>query len=281
VTFAAGDPFPVRRLQSPPSRYDSGGRRSPAERTRSGRYIRSLIPPRPDRLSADGLALDATLRAAAPHQQSRRSADGPALVLRPEDYREKVRQRQTGSSVLFVVDSSGSMGASRRMEAAKTAAVSLLLDAYRRRDRVGLIAFRGEAAELLLPPTAGVELAESRLRQVPTGGRTPLADALRLASQVMEAEQRRRPGVSRLVVLITDGHATVPLLDRGDPVADALHACRALRQGGVAAVVLDTETGRVRLGLNARLAAELGAPCFRLQDLRADAIGQLVARWLA
>jgi magnesium chelatase subunit D len=277
VTFAPGDPYAVRPL-APEAKPKAApaGRRAEAADTRSGRYARAVVPRHPDRLRADDLALDATLRAAAPFQPARRPVGATGLVVRPTDYRAKARRRKAGTTVLFVVDSSGSMGARQRMAAAKTAVLSLLLDAYRRRDRVGLIAFRGAGAELLLPPTSSVELAQARLSDLPTGGRTPLAHAFRLAADTLRADRRKHRHAVPFLVLLTDGHATAPLGPGNDPVADAVAAAEALRADAVPAVVLDCETGRVRLGLAARVAAALGTRSLSLDDIRAERIEAVV-----
>ena len=142
--------------------------------------------------------MDATLRAAAPHQRERLASAGLSenvLLVEPWDIREKVRETKTGSLILFVVDASGSMGAQRRMVAVKGAVLSLLLDAYQRRDRVGLISFRGARVDLLLPPTSSVDLAELHLREMPTGGRTPLSRGLYMALDVIESEKMKNHDV--------------------------------------------------------------------------------------
>jgi magnesium chelatase subunit D len=170
----------------------------------------------------------------------------------------RVRHREppAGHCVPFVVDASGSMAAERRMVVAKGAVLGMLTDAYQRRDHVGLITFRGAYAELVLPPTRSTPVAEERLRALPTGGRTPLADALRLALEVFARPAHR--GQRRVVVVLSDGRANVS--HTGDaPLDDAYREARALRDTGVAALVLDSETGPVHLGLAMRLAIELGA----------------------
>ena len=178
--FEVGDPFAVRQLNLKPpdqrSRRASGRRNVTITDSNAGRYVRSKMPEG----KASSLALDATLRAAAPHQNSRRASSGSQnrVLIEPWDIRDKVRESMSGSLVLFVVDASGSMGAQRRMVAVKGAIMSLLLDAYQRRDRVGLISFRGTRAELLLPPTNSVDLAKVHLQDMPTGGRTPLSAGL-------------------------------------------------------------------------------------------------------
>ncbi|TNY36898.1 putative cobaltochelatase [Thermomonospora catenispora] len=209
--------------------------------------------------------LTATLRAAAPHQRAR-GRTGPGLILTPDDLRRTVRDGREGNLVLFVVDASGSMAARRRMRAVKGAVLSLLLDAYQRRDKVGLITFRGTGAELVLPPTSSVEAGARRLRRLTTGGRTPLAAGLRRAAEVLRAERLRDPARRPLLVLVTDGRAT-----HGP---DPERAAALLR--GVAAVVVDCESGPVRLGLAGRLAARLDAEAVRLEELAASGLRRVV-----
>ncbi len=207
------------------------------------------------------LAIIATLQAAATRQAGRDGDRAPtapptmALSVGADDLRVRPRAAPLGRCILFVVDASGSMAAERRMALAKGAVARLLLDAYQRRERVGLIAFRGGSAELILPPTTSVELADARLRTLPTGGRTPLAHGLRLAAEVFQQPGQR--GMSALLVLLSDGRANVALAD-GEPLADAHVQARALREAGVQALVLDSESGAVRLDLARRLATELG-----------------------
>jgi magnesium chelatase subunit D len=215
------------------------------------------------------LALAATVRAAAPHQRARGRA-GAGLVLRREDLRSNVREGREGNLVLFVVDASGSMAARSRMAAVKGAVLSLLTDAYQRRDKVGLVSFRGEGARVLLPPTAGVELAASRLGELPTGGRTPLAAGLEKAAEVIGRERLREKERRPLVVVLTDGRSTAG----PDPCGAAV----GLRRLGAASVVVDTEEGYVRLGMAGSLAEALGARCLRLEELRAEKLVELVER---
>jgi magnesium chelatase subunit D len=166
------------------------------------------------------------------------------------------------------------MAARRRMAATKGAVLSLLLDAYQRRDRVGMVVFRGEGAAVALPPTASVELAAERLEELPTGGRTPLAAGLARAGEVLAAERVRDPQRRPLLVLVTDGRANAgagsPRPSDADPVAAALAQAASLGASGVAAVVVDTEDGAVRLGIPAEVAGALGAPCVRLDALAAQ-----------
>jgi magnesium chelatase subunit D len=211
----------------------------------------------------------ATLRAAAPWQTERRHAFDQRIQLRAADWRFKVRARAVGALTVFAVDASGSMAARRRMALAKGAVLSLLLRAYQTRDEVALIAFRGTAAEILLPPTSSVHLATVRLRALPTGGRTPLALALSRVGMLL-AQRASAGGQASAIptlVLVSDGRANVALAD-GDPFADALAQARALRTAGVGAVVVDTEEGQVQLGRARLLAEALGGEYVRGENLR-------------
>lgn len=248
----------------------ASGRRT---RTRSaaarGRYVGSRLAAVPP-----DVAVDATLRAAAPWQVIRGRGVGEAVDVRAEDLRHKRRERRMGHLVVFCVDASGSMAAQRRMEAAKTALLSLLTDCYQRRDRVAFVAFRKDRAEVLLPPSSSVELAARRLRELPTGGRTPLAAGLAKSREVILEGLRRPPKTRPLLVLVTDGRANTAL--GAGPILPELDACaRALAEiPGLDALVVDTEAkGNVlRADLAARVAATLGAPCVAVEELEADAL---------
>jgi magnesium chelatase subunit D len=215
------------------------------------------------------LHLLGTLAAAAPHQRAR-GRRGPGLVLHRQDVRRAVREGRESNLVLFAVDASGSMAARARMSAVSGAVLSLLLDAYRRRDKVGLVSFRGGGAELVLPPTCAVEAAAARLRALPTGGRTPLAAGLLRSARVLATERVRDPARRALLVVLTDGRATHGGMDA------ALAAADLLRRGGVASIVVDCESGPVRLGLAQRLAIALDGGCVRLAELSADAVAGVV-----
>jgi magnesium chelatase subunit D len=225
-------------------------------------------------VDGSGLHVVGTVSAAAPHQRARGRV-GPGLRLRPDDLRRAVREGREGNLVLFVVDASGSMAARARMSAVTGAVLSLLRDAYQRRDKVGVITFRGPSAEVALPPTSSVDAAASRLRRLRTGGRTPLADGLLRARRVLAAERLRDPRRRPLLVLLTDGRATAAAPGR-DPVADALLAAGLLARDGIATVTVDCEAGPVRLGLSARLAHALGGPCLTLRELSADDVAGVV-----
>ncbi|GIW11526.1 MAG: magnesium chelatase [Dehalococcoidia bacterium] len=259
--------LPLVRDRQP--RASAGRREQSLTSEARGRVVRAAFPHQP----TDDLALAATIRAAAAHPP----APGAALAVsvEPEDLRQNVRQRKVGAEILFVVDASGSMGAQRRMEAAKGAVLTLLTEAYQRRDRVGMVVFRGQGAELLLPFTASVEVAHRQLRALPTGGRTPLAAGIAQALQLVQQPHPRAKRAYRVVVLITDGRANVPLAD-GSPVEDALHLARQLGESGVTTLVLDPESGFPSFGLARQLAEAARATYVRLADLSAEAIAARV-----
>ncbi|OXY99534.1 putative cobaltochelatase [Streptomyces diastatochromogenes] len=262
----AAEPFRTKVLSVPGLGEGAAGRRSRA-RTEHGRTTGARRP----RGALTKLHLAATVLAAAPHQRAR-GRSGPGLVLRRDDLRQATREGREGNLVLFVVDASGSMAARQRMSAVKGAVLSLLLDAYQRRDKVGLVTFRGAAADVALPPTSSVDAAATRLESLPTGGRTPLAAGLLKAHEVLRVERLRDPARRALVVVVTDGRAT----GGPEPVALAGRAARLFAAEGVASVVVDCESGPVRLGLAGQLAGELGGTAVTLDELRADSIAGLV-----
>nr|WP_202498582.1 putative cobaltochelatase [Streptomyces sp. SID5469] len=262
----AGEPFRTKVLSVPGLGEGAAGRRSRA-RTEHGRTTGARRP----RGTLTKLHLAATVQAAAPHQRAR-GRSGRGLVVRRDDLRQATREGREGNLVLFVVDASGSMAARQRMSAVKGAVLSLLLDAYQRRDKVGLVTFRGSAAEVALPPTSSVDAAAVRLESLPTGGRTPLATGLLKAHDVLRVERLRDAARRPLVVVVTDGRAT----GGPEPVALAGRAARLFAADGVASVVVDCESGPVRLGLAGQLAGELGGTPVTLDELRADSIAGLV-----
>ncbi|WP_030419976.1 putative cobaltochelatase [Streptomyces sp. SCSIO 75703] len=262
----AAEPFRTRVLHVPGIGEGAAGRRSRA-RTEQGRTTGARRP----RGALTRLHLAATVRAAAPHQRAR-GRSGPGLVVRRDDLRQAVREGRESNLVLFVVDASGSMAARQRMGAVKGAVLSLLLDAYQRRDKVGLVTFRGSAAEVALPPTSSVDAAAVRLESLPTGGRTPLAAGLLRAHEVLRVERLRDPARRALIVVVTDGRATGGV----EPLVLASRAARLFAAEGTASVVVDCESGPVRLGLAARLADDLGGAAVTLEELRADTVAGLV-----
>ncbi|AYC42265.1 MULTISPECIES: putative cobaltochelatase [Streptomyces] len=262
----ATEPFRTKVLSVPGLGDGAAGRRSRA-RTEHGRTTGARRP----QGALTKLHLAATVQAAAPHQRAR-GRSGRGLVVRRDDLRQATREGREGNLVLFVVDASGSMAARQRMSAVKGAVLSLLLDAYQRRDKVGLVTFRGTTGEVALPPTSSVDAAAARLETLPTGGRTPLAAGLLRAHEVLRVERLRDPARRALVVVVTDGRAT----GGPEPVALAGRAARLFAAEGVASVVVDCESGPVRLGLAGQLAGELGGTAVTLDELRADSIAGLV-----
>ena len=256
--------FRTRALTVPGVGDGHAGRRSPARNTVGAMIGASATPEQ-----GHGVHLFATLLAAA----NRRVAAGP---LRPEaeDIRRAARIGREGNLVIFVVDASGSMAARDRMAAVTGAALSLLRDAYQRRDKVAVITFRSTGARLVLPPTASAYTASRRLHRLDTGGTTPLAEGLLAARDVVIRERARDRTRRPLVVVLTDGRAT----GGPDPLGRSRLAARRFAAEGAAAVVVDCETSYVRLGLAIELASQLGAPVLRLEQLRADHLAQAVRR---
>jgi magnesium chelatase subunit D len=258
-TAAADPPYRTRLLAVPGTGVGArAGRRSVAY-TRGGRVVAA----RPPTGTLTSLHLPATLTAAAANIAAR-----GRLQVRPDDLRQAVHKGREGNLVLFVVDASGSMAARDRMRAVKAAVLSLLRDAYQRRDKIGLVTFRGDRAELVLPPTTSHEVGAIRLRELATGGRTPLAAGLHTAALTVRLHRLRDPQRRALVVLVTDGRATTG--------PDPTIAAPALR--GVACVVVDCEGGPVRLGLATRLATSLRAEYLRLEQLSTQVLREVATR---
>jgi magnesium chelatase subunit D len=223
------------------------------------------------------IALDATLRAAAPHQKRRKNESELALSLRQEDVREKIREKCIGNFLLFLVDASGSMGARGRMAASKGAIMSLLLDAYQKRDRVAMVSFRRNKAFLNLPPTSSVEMAARLLKEMPVGGRTPLSAGLVKGFEILRSYLIKDPASRPIVIIITDGKANVALGSQ-KPVEETLTLASKMRlDKRIRYMVVDTEdTGLVSFGLAKQLAAAMGAQYSKIEDLRADQLLNIV-----
>jgi magnesium chelatase subunit D len=191
------------------------------------------------------------------------------------DLQKKVRVRRAANLILFVVDASWSMAAAERMEATKGAIMSLLMDAYQRRDQVGLIVFQKEEARLVLPPTSSVELAKHALADIPVGGKTPLSAGLMLAHRVLVPQLRLNPELMPLMILLTDGAGNVSMSDL--PAQEEAHrAASAIRSEGIRSVVINMEHASFDRGLAQALADELDAPCYTLRQLKAETIYQTV-----
>ena len=232
------------------------GRRSQAGEVTRGRVVRSMPHESPD-----SLAVGATLRSAALRNASE-------FKVQRYDLHQNIRAGKTANLILFVVDASGSMAAQQRMETVKGAVLALLTDAYQQRDEVSVIAFRGEQASLLLPPTRSVDLAQNALRELPTGGRTPLPHALQLALEVLEhAATHLAPP---LLVVLSDGKANVAVQENGDPWRETLAMAGLFAQQKVPTLVIDTETGYLRLGCANQLAQAMMAEYLTLESLSSE-----------
>jgi magnesium chelatase subunit D len=273
--FDVGETFQVKKFASPKDRTfrRGSGRRS---RTRisqkQGRYVKSVM----GRKTGD-VALDATLRAAAPYQRQRKNGNGLAVVLRSEDIREKIREKRIGNFLLFIVDASGSMGARGRMTASKGAVMSLLLDAYQKRDRVAMVSFRKEEAVVNLPPTASIELAATLLAKMPVGGRTPLSAGLAKSYEVLRNYLLREPTGRPIAIIITDGRSNVAM-GTGRPLDEVLAlADRLALDARIRFIVVDTESrGLVTFGMAHQLAVAMNARYFKIEDLKADSLLNIV-----
>jgi magnesium chelatase subunit D len=256
--------FRTRALQVPGVGGGAPGRRSRA-RNVSGSVV-AAADGNDSGSAAHGLHLFATLLSAAEH-----AGAGP-LRPRPEDVRRAIREGREGNLVIFVVDASGSMAARDRMAAVGGATLSLLRDAYQRRDKVAVITFRQREARLLLPPTSSAHIAGLRLSRFGTGGKTPLAEGLLAARELIVREKARDRARRSLLVVLTDGRANAGR----DPLGRSRTAAGRLVAEGAAAVVVDCETSYVRLGLAADLARQLRAPVVRLEQLHADYLTRAV-----
>lgn len=237
----------------------------------AGRPWRTSLPHTGRRID---LAFAATLRAAAPYQRQRHGEQ--AVVIRAEDLRVWIRARRAAANILFLVDASGSMGAKERMKMVKGAVLALLREAYQKRDRVGLIAFRRTSAETLLPMTRSVELAEKELRSLPTGGKTPLAEGLAAALKMMD-ELGRKEGAETVLVLVTDGRTNVSAA--GKAKEEALRAAEEIARRDAHCIVLDTEKNFPKVGLAPEIAQRMNAGYATLERLCAEGVLEVVRRF--
>ncbi|MBI5031503.1 MAG: VWA domain-containing protein [Chloroflexi bacterium] len=217
---------------------------------------------------ASDVAFDATIRQAAPFQL-RRARKDVAFAIESHDLRQKVRVRRAANLILFVVDASWSMAAAERMIATKGAIMSLLVDAYQKRDRVGLVVFQKEDARVILPPTSSVDLAEKALKDIPVGGKTPLSAGLLLAHQVLVRERVRDREVMPLMIIVTDGAGNVSMTDI-PPQEEAIRVAGLIKKSDLRTVVINTEHEAFDRGLAQELADNLGGTCYTLKQLRAE-----------
>ena len=252
-------------------RQGSGRRSKTKSGTNKGRYAGFTQSPKPHQKD---LALDATLRAAAPYQRFR-DHTACAVALTDSDLRYKVRENHVGATIVFVVDASGSMGARKRMKETKEAILSMLLDSYQKRDKIGLVAFRKDGAETLLDITASVDLAEKKLQALPTGGRTPLAAGLYQAWQLLRARRLKDPDMLPMIVLVTDGRANRSLWTE-DAVADAVKVAELIRQDGIPAVVIDTEKDFISLHIAQQIAKAMHGTYHKVDELKAQQLRSIV-----
>ena len=258
------------------------GRRS---RTRTERKRGRYILARPALGKSDDIAFDATIRAAAPYQIQRspeREDNGLAFSIKKQDLQRKIRVRLTANLVIFVVDASWSMAVAERMAATKGAILALLADAYQRRtdfhlrppperrDRVGLVVFQKDRANLVLPPTNSVQLAQRALKDIPVGGKTPLSAGLYLAYEVVKREQISHPDVLPLLIILTDGAGNVSMTGDIPPQEEAHRLADKIAQDHIRAVVINMEHQAFDQGLAQSLAEHLKAPCYSLSELKAE-----------
>jgi len=270
-----GEVFTPRRLDTPLDkmvRRNSGRRSRVHTDQRRGHYVNS----RNAGGKADDLAFDATMRAAAPFQKQRKKVDSNvAFHIRKDDYMRKVRVRRAANLVLFLVDASWSMAVAERMAATKGAILSLLTDAYQRRDRVGLIVFQKDRATQVLPPTNSVQLAQRVLANIPVGGKTPLPAGLEMTYEVLVKEKILHPDVLPLLIVLTDGAGNVPL-HKKNPQEETRFLADMIAKENIHSVVINMEHAAFDQGLAQDLADHLKAPCYNLTDLKAENLYQTV-----
>lgn len=219
------------------------------------------------------------MRQAAPHQRERAPSE-TAVSIRDQDLQRKVRVHKTGNLVVFAVDASWSMAAAERMQATKGAIMSLLVDAYQKRDRVAMVSFQKDRAFLVLPPTSSVARAKNALQEIPVGGKTPLSAGLLLSLQVIERELNQNPEISPLLILLTDGAGNVSVTGTS-PREEALLIADMFRERQLRSVVINTEHESLDRGLARELADRLDGPCYSLSEIRADSLYETVRREMA
>lgn len=240
----------------------SGRRSKTRTSTKQGHYIKVK---RPKGIVTD-LAFDATLRAAAPYQTIR-DKNGMAVVIHQQDIREKIREKRIGHTVLFLLDTSGSMGINRRMSEAKAAVCELLKESYKKRDTVGLMTFNHHSANLVLQPTRSLDLAHKSLKTIKTGGRTPLCEGIEKAVELMKALQCKNKEIIPVICLLSDGRANHSSKSQ-KPMEAVMQMAQKAAVEKIRFLVIDTETGFIRLGLAKKLANELKAEYYKLDDLK-------------
>lgn len=235
-----------------------------------GRYIKSSLP----RGEIRDFALDASIRAAAPYQFEK--IDNSLMInIKKEHIRVKQREKRTGVSILFAVDSSGSMGVKKRMEAVKGAVMSLLKNAYEKRDKVGMLSFRRDRAEELLPFTRSIDLARKKLEKLSTGGKTPLSEGLLKAYNIIKTEMKRNKEAIPVLILLSDGKANFSFSGK-DPVVESLEIAEKIRKEKIKCIVIDTEEGFIKLEMAKTLSEAMGANYYKLDNIKSKDLIQLV-----
>lgn len=273
--FKIGDIFKVKDIfldsvRDNKKRSGTGKRCKTKSGSLQGKYVKSIIP----KGKIIDFAFDATIRAAAPCQR-KSDINGLKIKIRKEDIRVKVRERRTGTSILFVVDSSGSMGVKKRMEAVKGAILSLLKDAYEKRDRVGLVAFRKDCAEELLPITRSIDLAQKKLEKLTTGGKTPLAAGIERAYNIIKKELKKDEKVVPLILFLSDGKANYSISGK-DPIKESLELAQKIKKENIRTIVIDTEEGFIKLEMAKTLSEALGAEYYKLENLKSEDMLKLI-----
>jgi magnesium chelatase subunit D len=266
-----GEAFAPRKLDTPLDKLTrkNAGRRSQTRTERKrGRYIMA----RPAHGKTSDIAFDATIRAAAPYQKRRTDKRKRlAFAIEPGDLQRKVRVKKMANLVLFLVDASWSMAVAERMNATKGAILSLLMDAYQRRDRVGLIVFQKDRATLVLPPTNSIQLAKRALGDIPVGGKTPLSAGLLMAADILRQEKLTHPDIEPLLIVLTDGAGNVSLGPL-PPQDESYHFAELISMESVRCIVINMEHASFDQGLAQALADHLKAPCYSLGELKAESL---------
>jgi magnesium chelatase subunit D len=281
--FGIGDAIDTRAVRQKQNkdrtyRRKISGRRIPTLSLRNnGKYVRYGFP----KGEIKDVALDATIRAAAPYQKERGVDSDLAVVVKAQDIREKIRVGKASTATMFVVDASGSMGANRRMESAKGAVLSLLLDSYQQRDKVGMVAFKGNQADVLLPLCSSVDLAYNRLKELPTGGRTPLSAGLERGLNLLMTEKQKDEEVIPILLLISDGRANVSSGSNEDIKKELLALAEQARAKGIHVIVIDTEVVnnsfvQMQLGYCRDIASYSVGKYYPIVDLTSQAVRDIV-----
>ncbi len=301
--FVTGKPYTVRHLSVAPksSEQPRSGRRSKIEaKVGSGKHVGSRIPQN----SPFDLAFDATFRAAAPYQIYR-SQGNLALAIEYPDLRQKRKRKRVAHTILFLIDASGSMGTHHRMVQTKAAMFSLLNDAYRKRDRVGLVTFNRKEARLVLDPTSDKEKAKKMLHGLPVGGNTPLSKGLSVVHDALKKYALKTKNEVLLLVVVSDGKANTTMkssqaiaearrelstgygpgekflkpslyeLVHSRALLEAMEVAEEIRRSGVRSVVIDTAVSG-RKGQMKELCTALGGHYFKMEELRADRLVEIV-----